>query len=227
MHKPTIIEFTWFPWSWKTTVLRHIKKQNILQNKNIEYCFDFKEKYMSKYEFLSALFVFFYAIYNAKYFFYLRWILKHMDLLSKFYIFYQIYQYNFIRKNNKSIIFDQYLLQIIPSKKILESELDHMRWQISKFDIYPIHFVTSIEKVVERTAQRKKKGFEFDHLSKQKKLKILKPLKNKPKYKIQKYCELTNKPYLEVDGNASIEVKVKQAKKHIDSILAITNNKSK
>ena len=40
------------------------------------------------------------------------------------------------------------------------------------------------------------------------------------------YYSNTNKPYLEVDGDASIEEKTKQGMKHINHILQLTWNKN-
>ena len=216
-----IIEFTGLQWSWKTTILSNIEKK--IQKKDM---YIFKDTYLIKSRCLwyihRVLILFLYpfqtlkiiliAIQLRKNIFINSWILS--------YIFYKKY----LTKNicEKFIIYDEFYLHTLFSmfinsqsenKKIIDKNILYFP------NIYPIHFNTSYEKNIERTKKRNK--IKYDKLPDLEKRKLLEKNWYLSEYVVKKYCKLTNKPYLEVDGDASIEEKVKQVMTHIEYIKKI------
>ncbi|MCH8519036.1 hypothetical protein LAT59_04725 [Candidatus Gracilibacteria bacterium] len=93
-------------------------------------------------------------------------------------------------------------------------------------NIYPIHFNTSYENHIKRTKQRKNPGYYYDKLPDSEKRKLLEKNGHLSKEITQKYCKLRGIPYLEVDGDASIEDKYEQVVKHIDFIMKSIEDKN-
>ena len=237
MWKPIVIELTGLPWSWKTTVLSDIRKQNLLsenfficdENSNISKSYNqkkllnkmfFRGLNLLKYPSLHYKFVML-SLENKN---------KYFACFNKFSLYLYFFDKIYSSSNYNYIVFDQFLLQyIFRSLSFGSLEEETIVRKISKlkkdFFIYPIHFDTSIDVHKKRVKERKEKWEKGNPNDINKKKSNDNPDKRYiSKHITQKYCELTNKPYLEVDGDASIEEKTKQVMKHIEYILEITGN---
>ncbi|UFX82751.1 GTP-binding protein [Candidatus Absconditicoccus praedator] len=234
MQKPIIIEFTGFSGSGKTTIMNELIKNNFFDD---NFCvFDIKTNsidtnFLSKSKINKLVSIIFSLIKNPS--LHLNFITLLIKSKAKFWKHYKmfvfmIYRYDNAKIKSKYLVFDEYYLKYFGqfSSKIDDNKLDEYikNFLPSEKNIYPIHFEISDHKeCIKRKSERNKKEFSAEELKKR----VEKRKKIGPKYKytIQKYCELTNKPYLEVDGDASIEEKTKQVMKHIEYILEITGNK--
>lgn len=222
MKKQIIIEFTWLQWSWKSTILNELIKNNYLKDK-VFYVWDnyHKNNYLNKTTckkiFIRFFWLFKNPILNLRYLMYFYkshcWIMLFNSLSYWKFIINSL-------KDKSFILTDEIILHFFwtswnkPSYNLLKSINN----------IYPIYFNTSHKVHIERTKKRQKPWY-YDKLSDDEKRKSLEKNGYLSKYIVEKYCELTNKPYLEVDGDASIEEKTKQVMKHIEYIMEITWNK--
>ena len=231
-NKPIIIEFTWLQWSWKTTVLNEIKKQYNFNNDVLIFDEEVKKKYLNETKIKRLIYNFFNLILNPL--LYINILLLCLKSKSEYKSFfwnfillstnYTLYKYINKNYNNKAIIFDEFLLhQLLSVSYNIKNRDKYIKNTIKHINLYPIFFDTSIEISLERTKNRNK-AIKFDNLTDWEKRKLLEKNWYLSKYIVEKYCELTNKPYLEVDGDASIEEKTRQVMKHIEYIMEITNN---
>ena len=233
MQKPIIIEFTWFPGAGKTTSLNQLVKNNFFDD---NFCvFDRKinsidSNFLSKSKLSKIVSIVFSLIKQPSlHLNFISLLIKTRANFWKHYkmFIYMIYRYDKAKNKFKYLVFDEYYLKYFWqfAVNIEKSNLEKYLYKYlpKQKSIYPIHIEIKDHKTcIERHLKRNKKQLNEKELIKR----VEKRKQNWLNYKyiIQKYCSLTNKPYLEVDGDASIEEKTKQVMKHIEYIMEITGN---
>ena len=213
-----IIEFTWLQWSWKTTTLDELIKNKFLDD-NFTYIWKkfHDENYVNKSAikkiYLRSFWLLKNPILNLRFFLFSIWIQKW--LLAFNWFSYGKYLINNIWYQN--LITDEIILTHFSNS--WKEPYDNLLTSTS--NIFPIYFNISIKEHIKRTKKRLKPWYFYDKLPDEEKKKLAEKNLFFSQRIIKKYCELTNKPYLEVDWDASIEEKVKQVMNHIEYIKKI------
>ncbi len=219
-----IIEFTWLQGSGKTTVFKRIQDHFLQPD-----IYFFSDPRLATSRFLRYLHRICILLVSPLTILYLMRFVILLGGRKSFMVFWQLsyvfYQLFCTQSKRGYVVYDEFYLHrlyatSLDAEATHELHIDRYVWLFT--NIYPIHFSTSYNTHIARTTARQHAWYYYDKLSVYQKKILMQKYWHLSFDIVQKYCDLTNKPYLEVDGDASIEVKTQQVIKHINYILSIT-----
>ncbi len=234
MKNKIIIEFTWLPWSGKTTLTAKLSENPLYKN-NVFFINNYMEDSLNKQNFYKKIITRIRFIFSNKNIFinhfilFIKW-LFHWNFKILFTYSAQSFHLSNIKKQkNDFLIADEiylhrYFWSILHSgKKVNKNLLDYLL-KISDTNIYPIFIHSNNTISLERIKQREiNNSLSFDKYSDKQKLSLLEKNWNLSEYITRKYCEIHNKPFLEISTHTSIPEKYEQICQHIDDILKISS----